>query len=147
MTHVLNGVTPTSVSPVGLLPIRSRWVPRWWRRRQEERQLARWAAKLGWQWADTMEGTDLVHHTQTVGGIKHTVTPQVHSVDPGPPVSLLVRLLPSQDVKDFEACADHIAEGMGMPMVDIASCGSGWIKVALLDYETMNVTVPRHAYP
>lgn len=49
-----------------------------------------------WQWNDTMDNTNLAHHTVTASRLPVIVAPQVESVDPGPPVTLLVRLLPGQ---------------------------------------------------
>jgi hypothetical protein len=61
------------------------------------------------------------------------VAPQVHSVEPGPPVTLLVRMLPGQVVDDFQAETHRIAAGMEVPMVRIVPFDAGWIKVVLAD--------------
>jgi hypothetical protein len=57
----------------------------------------------------------------------------MHSVDLGPPVTLLVEMLPGQVVGDFEAKADRIADGMGVAKVHIEPYDQGWIRVVLLD--------------
>jgi hypothetical protein len=57
----------------------------------------------------------------------------VQSVDPGPPVALLVRMLPGQVVGDFQNRADRIAAGMDVPMVRITNRSHGLINVALLE--------------
>lgn len=108
------------------------WTPNWLRRRRENRELARWATELGWQWSDTVDGAGLANHTRTAGGIPHVVAPPMRSVKPGPPVTLLVQMLLGQLVDDFQAQAHRIAEGMGVPMVHIAPYGPGCIKVVLL---------------
>jgi hypothetical protein len=59
----------------------------------------------------------------------------------GPPVTLLVRMLPGQLVDDFHAQAHRIAAGMDVPMVGISSCGHGLIKVALLDHEPQSAVL------
>jgi hypothetical protein len=43
------------------------------------------------------------------------VAPQVHSVDPGPPVTLLVHMLSGQVADDFETNAHRLAAGMDVP--------------------------------
>jgi hypothetical protein len=115
------------------------WKPRWLLRRQEEQELARWAAEVRWQWSDVVAVTQLAQHTTTAGRLYHTAVPQAHSVDPGPPVTLLVQMLPTQLVEDFQAQAQRIARGMGVSMLQIAPYGPGWIEVALLDHD------PQHA--
>jgi S-DNA-T family DNA segregation ATPase FtsK/SpoIIIE len=145
-------VTTVTIVPVHQRTITvtsaGRWTPLGWlRRREEARRLAWWRTVLGWQWSDTMEGAGLGHHTLTAAGIPHTSTAQVHSVDPGPPVTLIVRMLPGQVVGDFRQQADRIAEGMGVPMVRIAHYGHGWIKVVLLTRDPLTTPMPLPARP
>jgi hypothetical protein len=61
----------------------------------------------------------------------------MHSVDPGPPVTLLVELLPGQVVEDYEKKAERIAAGMGVAKVHIEPYDQGWIKVVLLEEEDL----------
>ena len=61
------------------------------------------------------------------------VAPRVESVDPGPPVTLLVRMLPGQVVDDFAAEAHRVAAGMDVHTVRVTPCSQGLINVALLD--------------
>ncbi len=114
---------------------RSWWTPRWLQRKREADELARWANEVTLLWNDTMDGTDLAHHTVTAARLPFLLAPQVQSVDPGPPVTLQVQMLPGQLVDDFHAQAHRIAAGMDVPMVCISSCGHGVIKVALLEHE------------
>jgi hypothetical protein len=72
------------------------WTPRWLQRRREADELARWASEVMWQWNDTMDNTTLAHHTLTASRLPIMVAPQVESVEPGPPVTLLVRMLPGR---------------------------------------------------
>jgi hypothetical protein len=112
---------------------RSWWTPRWLQRRQEAKELVRWTWEVVGRWNDALEGSGLAHRTFTAARLPHRAAPQVHSVDPGPPVALLVRMLPGQVVRDFQDRADRIAAGMDVPMVRITNCSHGFINVALLD--------------
>ncbi|MDQ4094038.1 MAG: hypothetical protein M3143_11775, partial [Actinomycetota bacterium] len=56
-------------------------------------------------WNDTMNGTDLAHHTVPAARLPFLLAPQVQSVDPGPPLTLRVRMLPGQLVDDYQAQA------------------------------------------
>jgi hypothetical protein len=127
---------------------RSRWTPLGWlRRRREAERLAWWTTMQGWRWADTVDGANLVHRDLNAAGIPHTSAPQVHWADPGPPMTLLVRMLAGQVVADFHAQAHRIAEGMGVPMVRIAHAGHGWIKVVLLLRDPLTTPMPLPARP
>jgi hypothetical protein len=121
---------------------RSWWTPRWLQRRREADELARWASEVAWLWNDTMDGTGLAHHTVTAARLPLLLAPQVQSVDPGPPVTLLVRMLAGQVVEDFHAQAHRIAAGMDVPMVAITPCGHGLIKVTLLDHQQLSAVMP-----
>jgi hypothetical protein len=96
-----------------------------------------------WQWNDTMDNTNLAHHTVTPSRLPIMVAPQVESVDPGPPVTLLVRMLPGQVIDDFAAEAHRIAAGMDVPAVRVAPCGRhGFIEVILLADEPVRAAMP-----
>ena len=77
--------------------------PRWLQRRRDADELARWATEVMWQWNDTINNTNLAHHTVTASRLPVTVAPQVEFVDPGPPMMLLVCMLPDQVIDDFAA--------------------------------------------
>jgi hypothetical protein len=143
MTLVSSGVSTGPVDQRAVLVGRRRfwWTPRWLQRRREADELARWASEVVWQWNETMDGIDLAHHTVTAGRLPLMVVPQVQSVDPGPPVTLLVRVLPGQVVDDFQAQAHRIAAGMDVPMVRITPYGHGLINVALLDHESLSAVM------
>ena len=121
---------------------RSWWTPRWVRRQREDHELARWATELGWQWADAVDNAQLSRHSVTAGRIPLTVAPQVHSVDLGPPVTLLVEMLPGQVVDDFQGKAQRIAGAMGVPQVHVELYDPGWIKVVLLEDDPSHTDVP-----
>ena len=143
MTLVSSGVRTSPIDQhVELSDRRSWWTPRWLQRRREANELARWANDVIWQWNNTIGNTHLAHHTLTAARIPLMVAPQAQSVDPGPPVTLLVHMLPGQVADDFKAEAHRLAAGMTVPMVDITPCGHGWIKVALLDHASQKALMP-----
>lgn len=144
MTLISSGVGKRPVNWHDELPDhrRFRWTPRWLRRRREADDLARWASEVMWQWNDTMDNTNLAHHTVTASRLPIMVAPQVESVDPGPPVTLLVRMLPGQVIDDFAAEAHRIAAGMDVPAVRVAPCGHGFIEVILLADEPVRAAMP-----
>lgn len=117
------------------LTAHSRWIPRWLRRQREDRELARWAAELGWQWTEAADNAQLTRHTTTAAKVPLVLAPQAHSVDLGPPMTLLVEMLPGQMVDDYQAKAERLAAGMGVAMVDVELYDTGWIKVSLLEHD------------
>jgi hypothetical protein len=147
MTLISSGVSTRAVDqhsePWGRR--RPWWTPRWLQRQRESAGLARWASEVAWLWNDTMDGTDLAHHTITAARLPLLLVPQVQSVDPGPPVTLLVCMLPGQLVDDFQAQAHRIAAGLDVPMVHISSCGHGMIKVTLLEHEPRSAVLAMSA--
>jgi len=144
MTLITSGVNTRHIDQHAKLQGRRRcwWTPRWLQRRREAEERARWASEVAWLWNDTMDGTDLAHHTVTAARLPLLLVPQVQSVDPGPPVTLQVRMLPGQVVGDFQAQAHRIAAGMDVPMVAITPCGHGLIKVTLLDHQPLSAVMP-----
>lgn len=118
------------------------WTPRWLQRRREADELARWATEVMWQWNDTIDNTNLAHHTVTASRLPIIVAPQVESVDPGPPVTLLVRMLPGQVIDDFAAEAHRLAAGMDVPAVRVTPCGRGSIEVTLLAHKPVRTALP-----
>jgi S-DNA-T family DNA segregation ATPase FtsK/SpoIIIE len=114
----------------------------WWRRRAEERDLDQQARYLTWQWNDTADGANLVHRGQSAAGISHTSIPALVFIEAGPPLTLIVRMLPGQLVDDFRAQAHRIAEGMGVPMVRISTERHGWVRVALLARDPLTTPMP-----
>jgi len=118
------------------------WKPRWLQRRREADELARWATEVMWQWNDTIDNTNLAHHTVTASRLPVIVAPQVESVDSGPPVTLLVRMLPGQVIDDFAAEAHRLAAGMNVPAVRLTPCGHGSIEVTLLAHEPARTALP-----
>jgi len=111
-------------------------------RQREDQEMARWATELSWQWADAVDSAQLSRHSVTAGRIPLTVTPQLHSVDLGPPVTLLVEMLPGQVIDDFQTKAQRIAAAMGVPQVHVELYDAGWIKVVLREDDPSHADVP-----
>ena len=134
MAVIPRNVTPRRVGhrarPVAA---RSPWMPRWLQRQREYREMARWTSEMSWLWLDAMDSAQLARHSNTAGRIPLTVAPQMHSVDIGPPMTLLVEMLPGQMVEDFQRKADRIAASMGVSKVRIEPYDTGWIQVVLLE--------------
>ena len=114
----------------------------WWRRRRKARELDWLAQEYGWRWAETVDGAGLVHRTASSAGYPHTAVPQVHWVEEGPPVTLVVRMLPGQVVDDYRAQAHRLAGGMGVAMVRVSSARYGWLRVALLLRDPLDHPMP-----
>jgi hypothetical protein len=104
----------------------------WWRRRRKAQELDWLAQEYAWRWRDTADGAGLAHHSVNPAGMAYTAAPEVHWVESGPPLTLVVRMLPGQVADDYRAQAHRLAEGMGVPMVRVSSDRHGWIRVALL---------------
>ena len=117
-------------------------MPVWWQRQREADELYRWASEVSWQWSEAMEGAALTRQGTSAGRLPLTLIPQVHSVEPGPPVSLLVQMLPGQVVDDFQDQTHRIAAGMGVSHVVITPENHGWITVALVDPDTTSAPQP-----
>jgi hypothetical protein len=144
MTLISSGVGKRPVNRRDELSSHRRpwWTPRWLERRREADELARWASEVMWQWNDTMDNTDLAHHSVTASRLPIMVAPQLESIDPGPPVTLLVRMLPGQVIDDFKAEAHRIASGMDVPAVRVTPCGHGFVEVTLLANEPVRAAMP-----
>lgn len=140
MTFVHSGGSATRVGRRA--GSRSWWTPRWLQRQREGHELARWATELSWQWADAVDNAQLARHSLTAGRLPLTLAPQVHSVDMGPPVTLLVEMLPGQVLDDFQAKAQRIASAMGVSQVHIELYDPGWIKVVLQEDDPSQADAP-----
>src|SRR5690349_7011188 len=120
----------------------SSWVPRWLRRQREADDLAQWASQVARQWTDTMDIAQLAQHGQSAAKLPLTVAPHVESVDPGPPMTMLVRMLPGQSADDFQDKTELIASMMQVSEVQITPFDDGLINVVLLDHELYSEVTP-----
>ncbi|MGH3764981.1 MAG: hypothetical protein ACRDS0_32075 [Pseudonocardiaceae bacterium] len=144
MTLVSSGVTDRLVDEPdeGLPDGRSWWIPRWVHRRREADELGRWVSEVTWLWSSAMDGAHLADHTLSGAKLPVMVAPEVQSVDPGPPVTLLVRMLPGQTIADFQDKAHRIAAGMGVPAAQIMPFDDDLINVVLLDHDQPSEETP-----
>ncbi len=120
----------------------SSWIPRWLRRQREADDLAQWASQVSRQWTDTMDGAKLAEHGMSAAKLPLTVAPHLESVDPGPPMTLLVRMLPGQSIGDFQDKAQRIAALMQVSEVQITPFDDGLINVVLLDHDLYSEVAP-----
>jgi hypothetical protein len=120
----------------------SSWIPRWLRRQREADDLAQWASQVARQWTDAMDSARLAEHGQSAAKLPLTVAPQVESVDPGPPMTMLVRMLPGQSIAEFQEKAQVIATVMQVSAVEITPFDDGLINVALLDHDMYSEVAP-----
>jgi hypothetical protein len=120
----------------------SSWIPRWLRRQREADDLAQWASHVARQWTEAMDRAQLAEHGQSAAKLPTTVAPQVESVDPGPPMTMLVRTLPGQSTEDFQDKAELIAAVMQVSTVEITPFDDGLINVVLLDHDMYSEVTP-----
>jgi hypothetical protein len=120
----------------------SSWIPRWWRRQREADDLAQWVSQVARQWTDTMDTAHLAQHGQSAAKLPITVAPHVESVDPGPPMTMLVRMLPGQSADDFQDKTELIAAMMQVSEVQITPFDDGLINVVLLDHDFYSEVTP-----
>ena len=135
-------VVPIGRSSTPALPTQRGGLVGWWQRRRELRVLDLVSRYLSGQWAGTVDGANLVHRTVTAAGIPHTSIPRLASIREGPPLMLVVEMLPGQVPADFQAQAHRIAEGMGVAMVRVTPHRHGWIKVTLLIRDPLSHPMP-----
>jgi len=114
----------------------------WWQRRRELRDNELVSRYLSGQWAATVDGANLVYRTSTAAGIPHTSIPRLRSIREGPPLVLVVEMLPGQVIADFQSQAHRIAEGMGVAMVRVTPHRNGWITVTLLIRDPLSHPMP-----
>lgn len=104
------------------------------RRRAQELQIRRQAAyqELAWHVQDILVGCGLFQADYSIaaGWVFHT--PQVVSVDPGPPLGLNIRMLPGQIPDDFAEHAQRIAYNLDMASVRVIPVGPYLIRLDLI---------------
>lgn len=100
-------------------------------RQLEQRQRAH-DRFLAWRLQDILVGRGLTHTAFSIGGGRSLHIPEVLSVDPGPPVSLFVRLLPGQMPDDYTKHAKAIAYGLDVADIEVVGLGPSLIRIELL---------------
>lgn len=104
------------------------------RRRARRVQRARQVSNqcLAWRVQDILAACNLTQSDYSIAGGRVVHIPQVVSVITGPPVGLVIRLLPCQLPKDFAALAPRMAYHLGMARVRIVSLQPPFIRMDLL---------------
>jgi len=135
-------IVPIGRSSTPALPTQRGRLVGWWQRRREVRELNLASRYLSGQWAATVDGANLVHRTVTAAGIPHTSIPRLASIREGPPLVLIVEMLPGQVAADFQTQAHRLAEGMRVPMARVSFHRHGWIKIMLLIRDPLTHPMP-----
>jgi hypothetical protein len=99
-------------------------------RRERERADAEMIKEVRWLWRSACAGTPLAPMVYTPSGPSRAV-PLIDAVDPGPPVTLTVKIRPGQTIADFAAAAPLIAPAMGMASMEVVPFVQQWVLVVL----------------
>ncbi len=91
-------------------------------------------------WRAACEGSGLCRTSDSVVG-SSVRTPAIRSVTAGPPVALVVELLPGQLPADVEAVALRLAPALGVARLRVTSTSDMFVRVELLDEDPLNATV------
>lgn len=110
----------------------SRGLARWLDRRRQDRWDEQHAASLVERFLAAAYGAGLCRDTESCAGLPGLASPRVLSVVLGDPDRLLVQMMSAQLVRDYEAVADRLAEGLGVPRVRIRVRSHGLIWIELL---------------
>lgn len=98
---------------------------------RNEARLWHWQAQsLAATWRQACAGAEVCQRIDTVSG-PTLRTPRVASVLPGPPVTLMVELMPGQDPDQLFAAAEHIARTLGCDRLRFTRRSHRWYRVEL----------------
>ena len=84
---------------------------------------------------EIITGLGLIEDDWSISAGRVYHTPQVISVDPGPPLGVDIRILPGQSPEDFSAHAATIAYDLGMADVRVVPLGPADIRLELLPHD------------
>jgi hypothetical protein len=87
---------------------------------------------LAWRVQDSLAELGLSHQDYSIAGGLVVHIPQVISVSPGPPVRLIIRMLPGQRAENFTEHASAIAPYLGVARVKVVSLVHPLIQLELL---------------
>ncbi len=87
--------------------------------------------RFAWFVQDVLAGCGLTQQDYSIGGGRSVHVPHVIAVNPGPPVSLDVRILPGQLPEDFAAHAEAIAYDLEVSDVRVIPLGPSLIRLEL----------------
>jgi hypothetical protein len=112
--------------------------PQEWRhsRDAERRQDIR-DQQLAQRVEDIIAGLGLIHTDHSIAGGQIVHSPQVVSIDPGPPEGLDIQILPGQLPEDFSAHASAIAYDLGVAEVRVVPLGPALIRLELLPHDPL----------
>jgi S-DNA-T family DNA segregation ATPase FtsK/SpoIIIE len=103
-----------------------------WRNRRTDRQIDQAEVdRLTWAWRAAAAGSGIGRTVPTVTG-PTTSVPRLTSVTLGPPVVLMVQLLPGQLVADVRAASYRLAGALGAVALRIEARGLEYVRVELL---------------
>jgi len=110
-------------------------------RRERERADAELIKEVRWLWRSACAGTALAPMVYTPSGPSRAV-PLIDDVQPGPPVTLTVRIRPGQTIADFVAAAPSIAPAMGMARLEVMPFVGQWVRIVLVPPPVYMLPVP-----
>jgi hypothetical protein len=142
MTLVVQGqgraVATAAAAP--LLPSRFRPLARRRALRSEQHQLRR-DQNLAWRAQEVFAGLGLVTGQTSIAAGQTVSIPHVIRVNAGPPVSLVVRILPGQVVGDFAEQSSRIAANLGVARVRVVSLGPLLLRFELLENDPLRESI------
>ena len=109
----------------------------WRHNRDLERRQQVGYERLAWRVEEIIAGLELTQSDFSIAAGRVFHVPEVVSVDPGPPVSLDIRILPGQSPDDFSAHAAAIAYDLGMAEVRVVPLGPSAIRLELLPHDRL----------
>jgi hypothetical protein len=71
------------------------------------------------------------------------ISPALVEIVLGPPIELLVEMLPSQVPDDYRAVARRLAPHLGAEMLRVTPVDRRWVRLTLLDRDPLSIRVPR----
>lgn len=92
-------------------------------------------------WRRACEGAGVSHRIDTVSG-PTIVTPTVVHVTLGPPVVLMVQLLPGQLGADLAAAGGRIAPALGGRRLQVTPRGHTHVRVEVIDHDPLAAIIP-----
>jgi hypothetical protein len=87
---------------------------------------------LAWRVQDSLAELGLTHQDYSIAGGRMVHIPQVIRVVTGPPVGLVIRMLPGQKAETFTAHAPAIASYLGVTQVGVVPLEYPLIRLELL---------------
>lgn len=115
-------------------------------RREEDYEARAFAERLRYAWRDACEGVGACRIVETVTG-PTARTPRVGSVMTGPPVSMLVELIPGQEPEDLTRVGGRLAHSLCFEGLRVVQHAGRWVRIELLDRDPLadQYALPRTA--